>query len=217
MESLIFATGVLAGVLQVFGYGIYFKQVIAHDVFPNGMSWLMWAYGTFVIFFIEFDLSASWTILVLPAFCSLSSLLIAGYSFSRGAYIKPDRIDYLALGIDVMLLLSYVYLVYVAHVSELHKDVYTALILVATSLSTLVTFFPMIRTTYREPANEKASAWIVWTLAYSFLLFTVWHATSSFEYLVYPILNIMLHGVMAILILQNKRLYTTTKIAPKVP
>ena len=100
--------GLAAGVLQAAAYMIYVVQVVRAECRPNGMTWLMWSYGTLVLLIIEWDVGAPISILILPAVCSVCSLFVAGYAFARGAYIAPDRQDWAVLGLDVLILAGYV-------------------------------------------------------------------------------------------------------------
>ena len=85
------ALGLAAGALQVVAYTIYTLQVVRAECRPNGMTWLMWSYGTLVLLIIEWDVGAPISILILPAVCSVCSLFVAGYAFARSAYIANAR------------------------------------------------------------------------------------------------------------------------------
>lgn len=190
--------GLAAGFLQFAAYIWYAFAVVKSETNPNGMSWLMWSYGTFVFFFVEYDIGTPYSVLFLPFVCMLSSIGIALFSFTKRSYIPPERNDYFALSIDVTLLISYLSILYlIAPKADALAIGFVFLIL--TSLSTITTFYPILRTTYLEPSHETPIPWFIWTLAYSLLLYTVVLENLSWLYMLYPILNIFLHASIGML------------------
>lgn len=199
--------GLIAGTLQAAAYLLYARFVIRCETRPNGMSWLMWAYGTFVFFFVEFDTNAPFSLLFLPAVCTLSAVLIALYSFYKSSYIPPERQDYIALVVDVTLMTTYLALLAafgLGYLPELLRTDVGMIFLVLTSFSTLVTFYPIMRTTFESPRDENPLPWFMWTIAYSLLLYTVFLENIGWQYAIYPILNILLHGLIGVFALTDE-------------
>jgi len=199
--------GLLAGLLQAVGYFLYYHFVVRCERRPNGMSWFMWAYGTFVFFFIEFDIAAPLSVLLLPLICTISALVIAGYSFYKSSYIPPEKQDYFVLSIDVALLISYLGILALLSRGYILQDqhiMFGGIFLILTSLSTLTSFYPILRTTFESPRDEHPLPWLVWTLAYAFLLYTVLLENIGLMYAVYPILNILMHGAMTLFALTDE-------------
>lgn len=204
--SLIF--GSLSGLCIVIGYCIYAWQVVKKENTPNGTTWLMWAYGIFVFFFIEFDASAPVSILLLPGFETIAAIGIASYAYYKASYIKPDKSDYITLFIDVFLLVSYLVIVFLLKqniLSTLSVSLVSATFILLTSLSTITSFIPILRSTYKNPANERPFAWFVWGTAYTFLLITIISEDLGWYFFVYPILNLLLHYGLALLTFRKKR------------
>lgn len=205
---MMFATmiGLSAGVLQASAYFLYTRLVLKCETRPNGMSWLMWAYGTFVFFFIEFDVAAPLSVLILPAVCMVCALIVSVYSFVKSSYIPPERGDYAALFVDLLLMGSYLVLLLLLSTGVITGEQQASLamiFLVLTSLSTLVTFYPIMRTTFEDPCGENPIPWFIWTVAYGLLLYTVMIEGMSWQYMIYPILNILLHGSIGVFALTD--------------
>lgn len=198
--------GLFAGVLQASAYFLYTYLVLQEETVPNGMSWLMWAYGTSVFFFIEFDIQAPISVLILPGVCALCACIVSGYSFYKSSYIPPERSDYVALVVDVSLMTGYLTLLYSVGTGQIQTDLYISIgliFLVLTSLSTFVTFYPILRTTYENPKCENPIPWFIWTVAYALLLCTVLIENMTWEYMIYPIINMILHGATGLLSCSN--------------
>ena len=193
--------GLVAGALQAAAYLIYALQVVRAECRPNGMTWLMWSYGTLVLLIIERDVGAPVSILILPAVCSACSLFISGYAFVRSHYIAPVRQDWAVLALDVLILAGYVTLAgglrgHAAGVSE-----YSNLFVFLTGATTLTSSWPILRTTYLEPGHERPAAWFVWCAAYASMGAAMILEGLAWEYGVYPVLSFLIHlaiGVFAL-------------------
>ncbi len=154
--------GFAAGLLQAVAYMIYLLQVVRAECRPNGMTWLMWSYGTLVLLIIEWDVGAPISILILPAVCAFCSLFVAGCAFARSAYIAPDRQDWAVLGLDVMILAGYVGFAN-GLAGQAGGDTDRTLVFVfLAGATTLTSSWPILRTTFLEPAYERPAAWFVW-------------------------------------------------------
>lgn len=204
--------GWVAGALQVLGYLAYGRLVVRSETSPNGMSWLMWAYGTFVLLAIEFDLDAPVSILILPVLCTLCAVVIALYSFHKSSYIPPQKKDYIALTIDLVLMVAYIGLFImekaglVTHTTQI--DI-ALIFLLLTSVSTIVTFYPILRTTYESPYNEKSLPWFMWTLAYLLLFYVTVGESIGPEYYLYPLLSAVLHFAVGVFALTDESRVST--------
>lgn len=196
--------GIAAGVLQAVAYIIYVVQVVRAECRPNGMTWLMWSYGTLVLLIIEWDVGAPISILILPAVCSVCSLFVAGYAFARSAYIAPDRQDWAVLGLDVLILAGYVVFAHGvdASVETAAPDVDKSMVFVfLTGATTLTSSWPILRTTFLEPGHERPAAWFVWCAAYAVMGAAMILEGLSWQYGVYPVLSFAIHlaiGIFAV-------------------
>jgi hypothetical protein len=187
------ALGLAAGLLQAIAYIVYVLQVVRAECRPNGMTWLMWSYGTLVLLIIEWDVGAPVSILILPAVCAFCSLFVAGYAFARGAYIAPDPQDWVVLGLDVLILAGYVAF---AHglAGEAGGDADRTLVFVfLTGATTLTSSWPILRTTFLQPGHERPAAWFVWCAAYASMGAAMILEGLTWQYGVYPVLSLAIH------------------------
>lgn len=199
------ALGLAAGALQVVAYTIYTLQVVRAECRPNGMTWLMWSYGTLVLLIIEWDVGAPVSILILPAVCAACSLFVAGYAFARSAYIAPDRQDWAVLGLDVMILAGYVAFAY-GLVASADRDVDQSMVFVfLTGATTLTSSWPILRTTFLEPGHERPAAWFVWCAAYTAMGAAMILEGLSWQYGVYPVLSVAIHLAIGIFALNRDK------------
>ncbi len=192
----------LSGALQIAGYGTYLVKALSSEINPNPTSWLMWSYGTALIFALEWDRGASAAMLILPGVCACSSLIIAALCAKRGTLRWPtERSMKVALASDVILTIAYLatWLLVSIHVlTPDQKQFSEAVILMLGVSSTLVTFVPMIVSTKKDPSNEHRLPWVIWSLAYSTsLLATVFSNAWTLDLAFYPLLTGFLHIAMA--------------------
>lgn len=192
----------LSGLVQVAAYCVYFAKSRAHQINPNPTSWLMWSYGTLFVLVLEFDRDAPLQVLLLPAVCALSSLAIAFLCWRRGTLRWPETLtDRSALSADIALTFAYVgaWLLLVHQLlSPEGREVAVVFILVFVTLSTFVTFIPMIHHTWDYPGEEHWLPWAMWTLAYGLLGVTTLMSDGwTPELMLYPINCVLLHGAVA--------------------
>jgi hypothetical protein len=194
----------LSGAVQVAAYGVYYAKSRSHEITPNPTSWLMWSYGTLFVLILEFDREAPLPVLLLPAACALSSLAIAFLCWRRGTLRWPEATtDKAALASDIALTAAYFgawALLAYELLSPQGRDIAVVLILVCATLSTFVTFIPMIHHTWDHPGEEHWLPWAMWTVAYALLGVTTLMADNwTPELMLYPINCVLLHGAVAYL------------------
>jgi len=195
---------VLSGVLQIAAYSVYYAKSRTHRITPNPTSWLMWSYGTLFVLILEFDRDAPLQILLLPAACALSSLAIAFLCWRSGTLRWPELLtDKAALSSDIALTFAYAgawFLLAHELLSPEGREAAVILILVFTTLSTFVTFIPMVHHTWDHPEEEHWLPWVMWTIAYGLLGVTTLMADHwTPELMLYPINCMLLHGAVAYL------------------
>ena len=194
--------GLLAAALQVAGYGLYLRNFLKRAIRPNAASFLMFAYGTSFLLFLEYKNNATWELLALPAVCAVISVFVAGLCFRRNATERTDRVEALAFSTDLWLTVAYAALALgLADPTRFHVG-----FLIATNLTALTCFVPIIRSTWQAPYRELPGPWLVWTLAYATLGLATWLADGGRNpvLLVYPLLNMVLHGIVALLTLREE-------------
>lgn len=194
--------GLAAGLLQAAAYVIYVRQVVSVDGRPNGMTWLMWSYGSLVFFAIELHLGAPTAVLVLPAVCTLCSIGVSVYAFARGSYIPPERQDWVALAIDLAVTLGYVAFVGLAMPRDGAVDPIGLAFVAIAGATSLTSSWPILRTTYMDPANERPLAWFVWSAAFGLLSLAAMAEGLAWPFLVYPVLSQVISMLIGILALE---------------
>jgi len=190
--SLADVTGIASGVVQALAYLVYLRQVVAEDCRPNGMTWLMWSYGTALLLYVEIDQGAPFAALVLPTVCLLCSIAVASCAFARSAYIPPERQDWAVLSLDLGVSAGYVASSVVGDPAEFGLDTGLMFVLL-TGLTTFTSSWPIMRTTYLDPQHERPLAWFVWALAYGLLALAVMLENMAWPYLAYPLIALLVH------------------------
>lgn len=201
---MLWSVALLSGALQVAAYGVYYAKSRAHEITPNPTSWLMWGYGTLFVLILEFDRDAPLQILLLPAACALSSLVIASLCWRSGTLRWPtDATEKAALLSDIALTVAYAgawLLLAYDFLGPQSRELAVVLILVCATLSTFVTFIPMIHGVWDNPGDEHWLPWTMWTVAYGLLGVTTLMADDwTPELMLYPINCVLLHGAIAYL------------------
>ncbi len=194
--------GLLAALLQVGGYSIYLTHFLRRTIQPNAASWLMFAYGTALLAFLESESGASSSLLLLPLVCAAMSIVVAGLCMPRGATAKIDKLELYSFSADLGLTALYVAMVLGMGLSTR----FSGLFLVLTNLTAITCFIPIVRSTWKTPDRELPGPWAVWSLAYTALGLATWTsgAASSWELYVYPAVNAVLHGAVALFALRSK-------------
>lgn len=187
--------GILAGILQFFGYAIYFFDVMRSGVRPNPASWLIWSYGNALIcasyIFLNTDISVAGDIL--PIVCGAACIVMTMLFFLFGKFRPLETFEKIIVGIDILITIVWVLSDFVG----LRLVPLTALHIVLL-ISTCVSFFPLYLEVVRDHEAEKARAWIVWSVAYVLLLFVVIAEQGKAESFLYPFLYLALHAAVAI-------------------
>ncbi len=178
--------GVLAAILQLVGYVLYFRAMAARGIVPNSTSWGLWLFGAIVSLSVYGSETHDIAKLLLPAVCAVCSIGVVSYAVWKGKVLRPDATDYLTAVLDVVVL-------GVWFVTRPGHAGYTALL-----LDTTLTFIPILRTTWRRPADEDWLPWTVWTLAYGCLIVVCVVAWEGVGPALLPVLYAFLHGAVAL-------------------
>ncbi len=195
----------IPGLLQALGYFLYVRKSLRDEVEPNATTWMMFAYGTAFLTILEWDSKASWTVLVLPVVCALSSLVVvAVITIKHGRPHWPTAWqDRTALCVDLFLTAVYVgagMAQKAGFVSEQTREVCVLVLLVASNTSTIVSFVPLVRETIESPENEHFLPWSVWSLAYLSLALVTYQQYGVWSaFMIYPASNALLHGFVGFL------------------
>lgn len=195
---------IAAGLLQALGYFVYLRKSLRNEVEPNPTTWFMFAYGTVILTVLEFDLNASWTILLLPSICAVLAVFVALLCWKRGTLRWPSHwMDRSAFVVDTILTVAYLGVWYAASqnlVTESEKHVLVVAFLVLTNLSTVAEFTPLVKGTCENPRSEHPLPWMIWASAYATLgLVTYIESGWATEFMIYPVLNAVLHGTVGLI------------------
>jgi hypothetical protein len=187
--------GVLAAVFQVSGYLLYIRNFLKRSIRPNAASYLMFAYGTSLVAFLAWQNGAVLPELLLLFACAMMSVIVALMCLRKNATEPVDRFEAIIFSADLWLTIGYAVLVF-AHVD---KAAYAAIFLFLGNVTTLTSFMPILRSTWRDPRREQPLPWLIWSLAYM-LLTAATLVTTGFDrpvLLIYPVANVVLHVAMA--------------------
>jgi SET domain len=197
MDSL----GLIAAVLQVAGYAIYIRNFSKNAIKPNAASLFMFSYGTSLLAFLEWKSGASWALLALPFACAALGVVVALMCLRKGATEPIDRFEARVFSTDVWLTLFYMF--FALGLGDAQRFVVPFLI--ATNLSAIACFIPILRSTFHSPERELPMPWIIWTTAYLLLTLTTVMADGFANpvLLLYPLLNALLHLAMVVLCLHK--------------
>ena len=193
--------GLIAAVLQMAGYAIYIRNFRRDAIKPNAASFFMFAYGTSLLTFLEWKSGASLALLALPFTCAALGILVALMCLRAGATEPIDRFEARAFWTDIWLTIFYMF--FALGLGDAERFVVPFLI--ATNLSAIVCFIPILRSTWHSPERELPGPWIVWTAAYSMLALVTIRADDFANpvLLLYPLLNVVLHFAMLVLTLRK--------------
>lgn len=207
--TTVLIAALLSGLFQALGYLIYIRKSLRNEVNPNPTTWLMFAYGTATLTLlelatVEWDLEGNFLIFILPITCAILSLRVAAICWSKGTLQWPKKpLERIAILMDLALTVAYA-VVWMqgeyGNVSEEMKQSLTLAFLVLTNVSAVICFIPIVHETWEDPSGEHPLPWSIWFLAYCMLGYVTYieHGLKS-ELMIYPVSNVLLHGLMALL------------------
>ena len=190
------ALGVLIGVLHLLGYWIYYRASHSEKdaIQPEPMSWLIWAFGSFVNLLSYSLLSGDLVKDILPLVCSVACVLIFISQWkARGKKLEKMTKE----GISMLLLDALSMIIGFITMSALVTNI-------SCQVGTVASFIPILRATAKDPTKEKPLPWIIWSLAYGLdviLVITRWEKWGD---VVYPATCLVLHILMAIIANRKK-------------
>jgi hypothetical protein len=187
VDTLSVLIGVLAGVIQVYGYWIYNRNVEKGIVEAEGTSWGLWGLGTFVALVIFNDLSGDWVKDTLLSACSASSFIFFILLLKRRMVRMPDRINILIVCLDASVL---AYWYFGGLLNEDRESVVPSILVAA---DTIITFVPMIRGILQKKVREVKGPWTIWTIAYGTWIAAILFRLETPEELTYPVTCFFLH------------------------
>ena len=198
---------VISGVGQAVGYLLYIRHMLRHETRPNAASAFMFGYGTALLAVIEHDNGAGWPLLLLPVTCALLGVVVAALCLRRGIAGRVDPLETMAFSVDLVLTAVYLGVWLIKDhgaISSRDGDSLALAFLIAVNATSATSFAPLIRSTWQEPQRERPMPWLVWTGCYALLAgITVADAGGRMStLLIYPIFNVGLHFLIAIMALR---------------
>lgn len=196
--------GTAALCTHLVAYGVYARDVFSSRIRPNLISWLMWLFGGLVELFTYNAIeNAHWSTSTLPFACVVGiggiciATLVAQAQAGRSSqltFYPPERVDYFMVSFDVVALFWWL----VGNAAA-----FANFFAVGTSV---ITFIPIWRTTYKNPEGEHSLPWILWSVAYLFMFMAVLTSEGSgnAELYFYPVYYFVLHVVMVFLCLRKQ-------------
>jgi hypothetical protein len=181
-----------AGLTQIYGYIEYGRKTFIGRIKPNAASWGIWAFGAFLESVSYIFLTKDWVKNILPVVCALSAITFFVIALKRKHFLKPTNFELFIVVVDIAI-------IFVWFVTSSH-----ALANILFVLTAVVSFVPMINNTFRNPKHEHAFPWSIWTLAYLLMTVAVIMRWEKWEELVYPLVFVILHAVVAYLALDKR-------------
>lgn len=200
--SIAVSLGIIAGLLQALGYILYVFMTIKRELRPNASTWFMFAYGTTLLTVLELEQGASVTLLILPITCAVLGVCVAFMCWYRGTLHWPEnKIDRASFIADVALTFGYLGAWSLNHYGVLSTSqawFATLAFLVASNLTAVSSFLPLLREAHEAPAHERFEPWLVWAAAYAVLGLTTFLTEGLWSSLMlYPAINAPLHATVA--------------------
>lgn len=194
MHVLALTISVCAGIVQILGYVIYNREMFLGRIKPNATSWFMWGMGSALATWSYVALSQDWVKDILPVTCAIVCILTFVFALLQGNYQRPDMYDVFVCVLD-MGILGFWFLT--------DSDEYTNLLF---QIDAILSFVPIIKGTWKNPSNERATPWIMWSIAYSLMGVVVLMRFEKWWDLMYPVNYFVLHlTIVFIVLLRRKR------------
>lgn len=214
--DLLLVLGILAGILQLLGYYYYLS---IEEIDPNPASWLMFAYGTALLTFLEWENNATLPELILPTACSILSIVVAIQCWLKSnnkhslklyaGELLENFWDRTSIILDILITVGYLTAWFLAAYTLLHEQhILIAMIvfLWLSNLSTITSFIPILRSTASDSTQEHYLPWFIWTISYTVLGVTTYltHGTVWHILMIYPASNMVFHFWVGYLALPKK-------------
>lgn len=184
--------GIIAGLLQLVGYLVYYQKTIRGSLDPNPLTWLMFAYGTMILFVLEFDQGASLSELILPAVCSTCAVGVAvriwiiAYRKEGKIWPRTWRIERSwegrSFAADLVLTLAYLgawALALSSWLAESERLIASLVFLFLSNATTFTAFLPVLKQAWAAPRTEQWTPWAIWTVSYCLLIWVTANSTDA--------------------------------------
>lgn len=185
---------IAASLIQIIGHVIYNKELESK---PNLTSWTIWGITSLIDALNYIDLTGHWQKNLLAITCAVSCLVTWLLLLFRGRFSIPKLKEYLSLAISGLAIVLW------KKFSLLRES--SAVLQVDNILS----FIPIIASTWSEPDTERPRAWLWWTVSYGLGTLVVVLRMNDWVELLYPLSCFVLHLFVAVFALgKHKKLFS---------
>lgn len=166
--------GILSAVFTFLGLVPYFLNIHKREIYPHNLSWLGWAFITFVGAIAMLSDGGEWSVVILLA-NTVSCLFVVFYSIHKKVGVwSTNKFDFIFFGLGILGVILW----------QIFDAPLVAIICAV--LADLSFGIPTIIKTYKNPKSEKYLAWLACSFAGLLSLFAVKSfALSEFLYPLY--------------------------------
>lgn len=184
--------GIIAGLMHVVAFVIYYIQTLRKISNPNGATWSLWFVISLLNCISFIKMSKNLLVGFLPMTSTFSCMVVAGIFFCKGKLSKLDFWDNIALAIGIMSVFVWQYY---------NSPIYGNLFL---QLCIIISFIPTYRGVIKDRDNEKKSlVWFIWASAYILQIVIVFLGWETWYQLVYPVNCLILYSGVGMLSLKK--------------
>lgn len=183
--------GVVATLIGLVGYAIYFKEIFTKKIIPHAFSWLVWGILTSIAFaaqVVENGGAGAWNTGVTGLFCLIISVI--GFTKGRKDFTKFDWICLITALIAIVLW-------------WFTKNPTLSVILVTTIDA--IGCFPTIRKSFHKPFEENATIFALSSSKFIIALFAL--ETYTLATWLYPVSLVITNVIMmSVIIIRRMQL-----------
>jgi uncharacterized membrane protein (UPF0136 family) len=172
-----------ASIIQIIGHIVYNRELESK---PNLTSLTIWGITSLIDTLNYIDLTGDWQKNLLAITCALSCLVTWLLLLFRGRFSIPRAKEYISL------MLSAAALVLWKQFSLLRES--SALL----QVDNVISFIPIIASTWHDPKSERPHAWTWWTVSYGLGTLVVVLRMNDWVELLYPLSCFILHLLVAV-------------------
>jgi hypothetical protein len=151
---------------------------------PNVASWFMWGVGGVTELIIYAALVNNAAKEILPAVCAVVAVVTFLRVWWREDSFHLDRKDWVIVALDVVLVAFWF----------ITRNPFASNVLLGFDM--LLSFLPILRSTWNNPRSEHPTPWRTWTIAYGLLTLVVILRWENVWELIYPVLYLVLHALV---------------------
>ncbi len=160
------------------------RNAFSGSIRPNPASWSIWAFASILNLISYAEMTGDWPKVILPAACSVMNMITFLACLFKGRLRKLKTIEWTILIFDAAIVLFWWFS---------KSALYANLLL---QVSSLISFLPLIFDVWKKPSIEKPMPWLLWTVGYMLLFSIVLLRWEKWEDAVYPLLCLILHGIV---------------------